>query len=275
MLLTHCSYNSVIFDTISANAYSAAVVAPEFLNNGPWVYMQNQTHRQLDLNSKMLITQISNLQKNASALTRLDQKDCIRAYGSSDYISEFGNILFVANDSGVHDGNYTARTTSLYALNSSNNLITTWRAPPGNSIMDMIGGYHPDLSYKYTVGNIVRTSDVFNISNSPIQYCLAERTQEHCKTQISVTLLYGIVACNLLKVIALVTTASALRFEPLANFGDALASFLEQPEALTKDLGVFARSNQAAGQGHRRYNRSRVQWRRAISTVEWIACYMV
>ena len=72
----------------------------------------------------------------------------------------------------------------------------------------------------------------------PIQYCLAESLEEHCTVNISVPMLAIVIVCNALKIACFLTTAFVLKFRPLATIGDAISSFLENPDVFASELGT-------------------------------------
>ncbi|KAJ5002448.1 hypothetical protein K4K48_013325 [Colletotrichum sp. SAR 10_66] len=78
--------------------------------------------------------------------------------------------------------------------------------------------------------------------DAPILYCLAEQFPGNCKIQVSTTLLTIVILFNAVKVVCLLTTAFSRKFEPLGTVGDAISSFLEQPDDKTTNLGPVTKS---------------------------------
>jgi hypothetical protein len=71
------------------------------------------------------------------------------------------------------------------------------------------------------------------------KYCLAERRASPCSVQIASPFLTVVVLCNLLKLVCIVVMLYKTKnFQPLLSVGDAIASFLYEPDAITVGRGV-------------------------------------
>ncbi|KAI8181002.1 hypothetical protein KHU50_002735 [Colletotrichum sp. SAR 10_65] len=119
--------------------------------------------------------------------------------------------------------------------------------------------------------------------DAPILYCLAEQFPGNCKIQVSTTLLTIVILFNAVKVVCLLTTAFSRKFEPLGTVGDAISSFLEQPDDKTTNLGPVTKSvvrkqswKKAYISGSRNmsltYKRKPHRWARAVSGSRWFIC---
>ncbi|KAH6879494.1 hypothetical protein B0T10DRAFT_412983 [Thelonectria olida] len=67
-----------------------------------------------------------------------------------------------------------------------------------------------------------------------VDYCLSKPVSEHCRLILSIPLLAIVVGCNVLKLVGLALTWLSLDKKPLLILGDALASFLEDPDPATE-----------------------------------------
>ena len=96
-----------------------------------------------------------------------------------------------------------------------------------------------------------------------VEYCLSQTTQSHCKLQFSLGILIAVIVCNALKAISMLWTLHKLKDPTLvtgmfsfgidgytehwADFyllvGDAIASFLKDPDSLTSGLCMSGRVN--------------------------------
>lgn len=116
----------------------------------------------------------------------------------------------------------------------------------------------------------------FPVEEASIQYCLSQPVEEQCKTQFSLGIMITILICNLIKVACMGAIVWQLDSEPLVTFGDAVASFLAQPDLTTKDIPLYGRS---------RFKDSVVwdfdfatlgseipRWYRSISKRRWLVC---
>ena len=66
-----------------------------------------------------------------------------------------------------------------------------------------------------------------------IDHCLSQPTPEQCSLDYSFTILLIVIACDVLKLIAMAMALWWLPERPLATIGDAIASFLERSDPFT------------------------------------------
>lgn len=74
-------------------------------------------------------------------------------------------------------------------------------------------------------------------------HCLAKRVKSNCKLQFSVQVLVVVLLCNAAKSVFMLFTLWRHREETLLTFGDAIASYLDRPDDLTKGRCLASRSN--------------------------------
>ena len=80
--------------------------------------------------------------------------------------------------------------------------------------------------------------------HKPVEYCYSLPSEEHCKLQFSVGLLVTVVVLNLVKAGLMLACALGWREEPpLLTVGDAVASFLERPDASTRGMCLLTRGS--------------------------------
>lgn len=214
-------YNSIVFNTISANAYETAIVSEDFTKTSGLVF-QNGTFNHLD-----------NFQ-------RLEKEECLKAY-LHPFLSTWGDLLIVTSQ-------HTNASGVLYS----------WFTNPGE----------PTTSW--TTSNPKQRPLYISVSPGPgsgaglefeVAYCLAEPTEPHCKVEIAVFLLLGVVICNVIKVLCFITVFANWSFEPLATVGDAVSSFLSEPDPATKGLNLLSEHDLRRLDCRSRYNKRRHQSR--------------
>ena len=82
-------------------------------------------------------------------------------------------------------------------------------------------------------------SDPGSSSRAKVNYCLADPTEPQCTIELIPALLYTVIACNIVKGLAFAYLA-ILQFDPLITIGQAVASFLENPDPTTEGLGAHS-----------------------------------
>jgi hypothetical protein len=89
-------------------------------------------------------------------------------------------------------------------------------------------------------------------STAPITYCLSERLPDVCKVQCSLQILIIVVVINVFKAALMFYIAFATREDPLLTVGDAVASFLKEPDTWTAGMCLASKEDfkkQARGTG--------------------------
>ena len=67
----------------------------------------------------------------------------------------------------------------------------------------------------------------------PIQYCLSQPVEEQCQVQVSLVILVIVVACNTTKALCMLLTIRCQKSQPLVTLGDAIESFIQDPDLNT------------------------------------------
>lgn len=110
----------------------------------------------------------------------------------------------------------------------------------------------------------------WEISGTPIGYCLARKTEPHCKLQFSRDILVVGIICNLCKAAAMVATLLLQHKPTLVTTGDAISSWLQYPDRLTAN-----RCLQSAKTSPRRASSASLPAHNAASIDRWppAVCY--
>lgn len=284
-------YNSVVFNTLSANHYQAALVTHDFLAGGSW----NETKLYRGVFDKgriplfEYVEQLHYMQKHQSTLQRLESQECVQAYGNSQFESTYRSVLVVSN------------------LTQSDNVVEVWSHSPTVFENDehwfcngreRFGTCNPNAiaanSSSWTIAdvhqcpeNTIAITKDWSLSKdctlvpAKVEYCLAEYSPAPCTVRINTYLLLVVIGCNLLKIGCLTFTAFGHDFQPLATIGDAVASFLDIPEEHTKNAGPLSIMDVTKDIRESRNGRAlpllqfRPQprrWARAVSITRWWLC---
>ncbi|KAI9770843.1 MAG: hypothetical protein M1839_003038 [Geoglossum umbratile] len=232
----HLMYNSAVFSTLAANQYYALVVAPEFLDHGPWSY---------DSSSYSSIASEILANATANRLDQLDRATCLKEYG--EFVSARSNVIVVTT-----------------AHNSTDSLFSV---------------LYLDSDFSYRICDTVEGCKIPLVSGSltDIDYCLSQKVDEKCKLQFSLYIMIVVIFCNLVKSVAMFLTVWKKQAQPLVTLGDAVSSFLDNPDAATKGMCLLSKSDILGGAWKRRgalkqYRPVRNFWFRAASLKRWLIC---
>ncbi|THX04654.1 hypothetical protein D6D18_03211 [Aureobasidium pullulans] len=251
----HLLYNSVIFSTLSASNYMAAIVTDDFFTGAAW----NETRLQRVFeDSERADRLLTDPRDNVDNLTRLENEDCIRQYGLNSLQSSWKNVLLVSianvtgplirpyfhhaeekwDDLGWICGN---QSTGVGYQDNGHNCNTA--ALLSHSTDWVIKDYlieQQKITFKDGSVGYMGSDAGGPPYEASIKYCLAEPTEQHCTVQISTPLLGIVLLCNLVKVLCLAGILFVRGFYPLATVGDLISSCLSDPDSHTHGKGPLA-----------------------------------
>ena len=250
----HLLYNSAIFSTLSYQEYTVFAVTQPFFSGGSWnmnvAYNDsdyapagnffaatpdiNYTSDKPDHVQHIVPGTDPNDVKgpdypeayeerlkflqagHTDSVVRLENKDCIAEY-SPAVVSNYGDLLVVTNASFPDLGTLIGWSAEMDAgyLNSVGS--DSWICPTG---------WQGCRTKNFA-------EDWIWEGNVSISYCLARHVEPHCETQFSIVILVIVVMCNVLKVGCIAITVFRSDLQPLVTLGDAIASFLDIPDATT------------------------------------------
>ncbi|KAL1638769.1 hypothetical protein SLS58_008583 [Diplodia intermedia] len=84
------------------------------------------------------------------------------------------------------------------------------------------------------------TDAPWTVAGFDVEYCLSERVPEECRLNVALPLLLAVVACNLLKLAAVVAAVWAIEGDPLITIGDAVASFVKERDETTLGMCLWS-----------------------------------
>ena len=199
----HLIYNSAVFTTLSARNYFAFLVQSD-LSTGATsntsaisdFFFVDSDRPLMYGNTNQTEDVIQMLQNTQSSLQNLTKKDCKETY-AADFVSSHANVMAIAP-------NWTD------SLNGIDIILQVW------------------LKQSFSASD---TSPWYD--DPRFEYCLSQTVDEHCKVQFSGAIMIVVIVCNLCKMTIMVYIALEKPSEPLVTVGDALASFLDQPDPTT------------------------------------------
>lgn len=223
----HLLYNSVVFSTLSAQEYSVFAASVGFVNDAT-----------LNWNSPTNFTNTGpygTMQhfQNASRWQKLDNRDCIKAYGQS-FVSAHGDLIVISP-----------------AVNATEKIVTLMNGP-ASSLGDTswMCGYDDEVDCSVNAvldqaanWTIPDQSTEFQPTYFLVQYCLSQPVEEECRVQISLIILGIVIACNATKALCMLLTIRHQKSQPLVTLGDAIESFLQEPDPTTEGMCLAGKAS--------------------------------
>lgn len=208
-------------------------------------------------------------------LERLSNADCIREYGQMIQSTRRNVLLVAADDKYPPRELYAIGASHVYAANQ---IDATDASDPREavSIYNWIcsGPSHRDEMYGnrpcvMNIEGVKKDPDHWNVSGEyydyvargdaladtanygyPVEYCLSERAEPHCKLQFTLPIAILVTILNLIKAVLIFYTAFGTKEDPLMTMGDAVASFLERRDPTTKGMCLLSRSDVKKQKGY-------------------------
>ncbi|KAF2491784.1 hypothetical protein BU16DRAFT_574727 [Lophium mytilinum] len=278
----HLFYNSVIFSSIAANEYQIFTVNPAFVAGSfnytdPYCGGEDAATTLGNCSGKRLHT-LANA--NNGSLQRLSPADCITAYGQN-FVTDRNTLLLVVNTtSNPRDSSpaailqMTASQNEEAGCNRPNEKYPWICQQDGSSCRSK--DYTPCESRLDAIKANASGWQPFE-ADYPVLYCLSETVPEHCKLQFSFQLGIIVTVLNLAKVIIFAYLVLSGLNTPLMTVGDAIASFLDRPDAATEGMSLLAKDDVVKGKSgnwthNPVYRAERRRWFAAASKTRWIVC---
>ncbi|XPT03930.1 hypothetical protein M3J09_013016 [Ascochyta lentis] len=277
----HLLYNSVIFASTSSNNYVVFSVSQSFINDTKCLNCDK---------SYPPMAQMLWDKANTGQLQRLHPTDCFNNYAQIIQ-SDRRNLLLVAGDSNFPppENNTSGRGSRVYSYNrfeaeSASNIEMSTEAYEW-----MCSGYTTSTddyrSCSALTGDIKRQGfDPWRVDYFPVEYCLSEQAEPHCKLYFEPGIAIVVTVLNLVKAALMFFIAFRVYDDPLITIGDALASFLNKPDPTTTKMCLLSKQDVKRNQdgytaGPRQYVDRQYRWKDATSktrrTVTLVICLIM
>ena len=267
----HLMYNSAVFATLSYQDFAVFFVAVNFLTGADYSIMDHDSDLRPETKvnsapSSMDFSLALQLLRNTlGSLQRLENKECIEDY-SPLIVSNRGNVLVVSS--------YQNSTHSLLGIDASHTygflsdfMPSAWICKGQcNCEVNEVKANANDWTY-------CNGAEWYESPQYPIAYCLSTKTEDRCKLQFSVAIMVIVIACNFIKLVSISVVIWKPRFHPLITLGDAIASFLNEPDSTTNGICLAGKPN-SLKRKHRQdlpkqYNLKPYSWFDAASKRRW------
>lgn len=186
----------------------------------------------------------------ADELTNLTVSECVYVFTGA-FNADYQNLLLVV------DGN------------DQNTLVATAHAGIGES--------------PSSAGNLASTtpgnSEIL-VNGAQVQYCMGQATtpeQEVCTVELNGVLLAVLLVLHLFMFFSTAASLLLARFEPLVTLGDALSSFLRDPDPMTRMNGLMTKENIRTNMGGWGFTEGKYwvpqrdhRWFRSPSVTQWL-----
>lgn len=253
----HIIYNSTVVATVAAQDFVAITVDSSFTTGHSW-----NTSTLLPLWNTSILSPVYNrtaqeeLELVAQELQRVVVEKGLTKYGATEcsylyateFQSRFGNLLIVSPDLNNSNSTGNLSTVAAYTVGrvSSPGISTAyqWWADTSITIPYLQVGA---ITYSEPYANAAECVVDTNISCSSndtfvsvnVAECYVQETPEKSMFSINIGFLIAVICANAVKAVSLLLTMRK-SFVPLCTTGDAIASFLTEPDTTTSGLGPLS-----------------------------------
>ena len=200
-------------------------------------------------------------------LVRYDSAACMAEY-AVNFVSKVRNVLLVTNDTvssnNALGGGYWG---------SSNQVPYAWLCGPSwssNPYLDT------PPSAACTLSIATESADTWTVAGHVISYCMVETVVEECRLSFSLVIMLIVITANAIKATIMILTFVKLREPTLVTIGDAIASFLDEPDPTTAGICLSTREDIRKGkwknQPAKQWVPKRHFWFKAASIKRWLTC---
>lgn len=271
----HLLYNSVVFSSLSANAYAVLHVTEDFLSPAATYNVTNfdQKHGLAGTAFQSLIDGIHDSAigaQGSTKFTNLTSAQCVEAY-ATNFVSQYGNVILISSNPNTSNSSII----SCSFIGHQHEIPYSWVCGDGWSADPHIHGQQQQVC---TLTNATQGLSTWTVDRSSIDYCLVHKVSEACELNLSRTIMFVVIGMNIAKVCIMILTVWKLQEPTLVTIGDAVASFLERPDTTTKGMCLAKKTDFIRESWNLRppkvWSPKKYFWFRAASVNRWTTCIL-
>ncbi|RMJ18109.1 hypothetical protein CDV36_002190 [Fusarium kuroshium] len=229
----HLLYNSVVSFETSANFFLLYTATPNDLAE-PTLSNVTKTYK--------------NLKNSLNDYDKLPVDECLSTY-RRNLLSTRGDVILVMDTDFPYLWNNNSLPLEINPLKiqpPSKNWMCNLDSVSGTAISVQAWNWECDTAAikadNWTIEfDIQLDSGLVSRHPSRVDHCYSKPTFEHCKVIVNLPLLGGVIACNVVKLVGLALTWLYLEKRPLLTLGDAVDSFLANPDPATKKRHLMSK----------------------------------
>ncbi|RAL08825.1 uncharacterized protein BO97DRAFT_397376 [Aspergillus homomorphus CBS 101889] len=235
----HMLYNSVVYASIVTYNYGMLLIPNDLSPTEPLVQANypNQFYTAVGSTPEIVLTEIFN-----GTFMNMTNEECLNNY-DVQYNTQLSTLIFVA------ERRYFNNESSLSALMDGYTSIYDYTSGDGTDIAkDAIANNDwtaQGMTWNLTVDWGYMDLDL--AKDIPISHCMAKRASQRCELLFSPSIALAVIVCNIIKAICMFVAARTDRPGILLRVGDAVASFLSQPDTNTQGRCLMSRADMTQG----------------------------
>ncbi len=251
----------MVFTSMPSIAYLYAIVDEDFLDTAKPI---NLSPDDLEFPDVAVVYESLRQQATNGTMKRYEAVDCMTAFATT-FVNRYSEVLLVTNstdtDSDVHDQVWIDTSQIPYA----------WICGDSYSSQPYL-----DKSAMCTRATAIANVSRWELTGRPINYCMVNEVSLECKLNFSLPSMMVVIIANIFKISIMSIIAFTYRTNPLATIGDALSSFLQEPDTATRNMCLATnssfKSKDWTSQHPVLWQPKRRRWFEAASIGRWCIC---
>jgi hypothetical protein len=201
------------------------------------------------------------------SLVQMDNAACMAKYANT-FVSDARNVILVSTDT---DPNNTYLESSQWS--SSNEVPYSWLCGE-----EWDSTPYRDKKPVCTLAKAQAGASNWTVLKHPISHCLIQEVEQECRLSFSLTIMICVIIANATKATIMILTWWKLRTPTLVTIGDAVTSFLDDPDPTTVGICLATKRDIQKSKGRwktkgaKRWVTKRHFWFRAASVKRWLTC---
>lgn len=261
----HLMYNTAVFSSLSANGYYYTVVSKNFITSnasGVDSGIMHTLHESV-MNGKFF---------------NYTNEQCITAY-STNFVSKYRNVVLVTsgNDEKYFSSdNYNSSFYDYSQWSTYEQVPFAWTCGDSWSFNPYESTPHDAVC---TLSAALEGASHWTVAQHLINYCLVEEVSESCQLSFSLYIMLVVIGVNASKACIMILTVWKLKEPTLVTIGDAVSSFLREPDTTTRGICLASKqdiqNNRWKLQPAKPWTPKKHFWFRAASVKRWLTCNLL
>lgn len=226
----------------------------------------------------------SQLQHDTHSWDRLENADCIATFGAS-YVTEYLNVVLVSSSTFKNNSILNGWSVSATPENSDDKNFRSdlgWICGNQNAPCDIGLAARKSANWMLPWDNVYtppgQDTPQGHSETVQVEYCLAQTFKSQCTVVLSIPMLATVVFSNGVQFLFVLWAILMQDFDPVITTGDAIASFMADPDPCTVKQGTLSVFDvrQRSSRHHdlpsspKIWKPNRHRWYKAVSIRRWI-----
>ena len=213
------SFNSVVFEELSANEYSVIVINETFLSGAAWNWDAYVGLSSLP-NPAPNLQYLQDNVNDTKIFQRLSNSECIKSYADV-YLVGRRNLFVITSDS---TGTVTNSSVLYLETSTPSDKYSNGKDPLGWICASTPAYIYTSPQYRPNAiscnpNDALGTASEWKVFRYPVEYCLSEIVPGKCKLRFNLDIMVAVIICNAIKLACFIYTLLRQKADSLITVG--------------------------------------------------------